>query len=616
MKLDTLTKLNNKKKMWISPKHPLYFETVDFKVRYGAGIFVHAQANHTVNTLNNFELQRLLTIGLGLEGKDIAKLIHFAQVGERIVDDVIGILDEPLKKLLYLMDLVNVSMRTTPFSEIENQSIRTYVEFLHIEEEQYKLLYEFVKAASTYNSEMCIKVFEQMLNKDMNVTMSELKYYIPEIAYITKIDNKIVKKGSNLRLVDNCEIRDTIVVPSGTTLNIANAVIQMYGTIVVDGGVLIIRDSKLINRSDDNESMIVVKNFSEVEVYNSELDCKYMGSAIYQDNGKLICENSKIYHTTKTSAIRFWGTDLQIQGTSFCNCYTLGDGAAVLVENGSGIIKSCTFKNCEASNGGAIYCNDGIMIMDCTFHQCNGLQYGAAIYYNGEIKLNITNCDYDNCLPEKEEVIQYLGGVDEYAVHKEYTIKVPTILDKPICVEENGLLTIIGAKVYINKRIDCKGLLSIKNSHVIAGENVGRDVFVLIRARGCKVENSEFDGRLRSGIFRGTGTRIMIESSIFRNTANGRAVFDPFEPIIKSCIFSYCLNGGISSCSGTITDNLFVNCRGKSGAGVLMYGTKGEIKDCKFIRCVADYSGGAIDMTLGNIAKDCDYDECKPDNIS
>ncbi|BCN30252.1 right-handed parallel beta-helix repeat-containing protein [Anaeromicropila herbilytica] len=610
MKLDTLTKLNNKKKMWISPKHPLFFESLDFKIKYAAGVFVHAALNKTVNTLNNFELQRLLNIGLGLNGKEMANVINLAQKKEDIVGDIIELLDEPVKKYLFLLDISSVAMRSTELCEEEMESIKNYLELLHIEVETFELLYDFIKCSTNFDSDNCIKVFEKMIDKELSITMSELKYYIPEIAYVTKIDSKIMKKGMNLRLVDNCEIKETIIVPTGTTLYIANAVIHMYGTIIVDGGKLVIRDSKLVNKDQESDTLIVVKNFSEVEIYNTNFDCRYMGSAIDQDNGKLKVIDSKFFHTTKKSAIRFWGSEIHIENSLFHDCLTNKDGAALKIETGNGIIKGCTFENCEAKNGGAIDTRDGIMILNSKFSKCSAKGYGAAIFYHGEVKSNVSHCEYIKCRPEKEELIQYITSNEEKVIDHEYTIIVSTILDQPLRITSLGVLAINNATVYVEKTIICSGVLIIKNSNIIAGNDVGRDIFVITRARGVNISQSEFDGHLRAGIFCATGSRMQVSDCIFRNTSGGRAIFDAFEPEIRGCIFSYCLGGALNACSGKITDSVFVSTRAKNGAAILMYGAKGEIGNCKFVKCISDYSGGAIDATLGNTIRDCEYEDC------
>ena len=90
----------------------------------------------------------------------------------------------------------------------------------------------------------------------------------------------------------------------------------------------------------------------------------------------------------------------------------------------------------------------------------------------------------------------------------------------------------------------------------------------------------------------------------------GRAVFNAYQPQIISCIFNYCQNGGIHCQGGTIQHCLFVNCRGKSGAGVTMVGKKGLIRQTQFVRCISDISGGAVDRAVGNQMTECEFTDC------
>lgn len=616
MKIDTLTKLNNKKKMWISPKHPLFFESLDFKVIYSAGIFMHAVLNKSVNTLNNFELERLMMKGFGLSSKEAAAVIKLTKEEKQIVDKVIAILNTTLKKYLFLLDLISVSIRSNEMSEEEKQSIMIFSELLKIDSKKVQLFFDFMNHAFRLDTDKCIKTYAVMIQTKMPITISELKYYIPEIEYVTTIDNKRVKPGSTLLLVDNCKIMDSIIIPKGTTLHIESAVIQMFGTIIVDGGKLIIRDSKLSNESKDNNTLIYVKNYSEVEIYHTLIDCKSLGSAINQENGNLRIEDCKIYHTTIYSAIKFWGNQITIKGTAFKGCFSVSVGGAIQVQSGRGLITDCSFEDCEAKNGGAIFSTNEIMIFTCRFKYCKVIEFGPAIYYKGEVKSNIVGCEYYECYPEREEVIQYLGGIEESLVSKEYTIKVSTILDRPIRVTELGIINITDCVIYMNRSITCSGILNIKNAKLIANKMNEGSLFHLERSRGCLIESSEFDGSMKVGIIWTIGTRLHVHNSLFRNSANVRAIYDVYEPIIVNCIFSNCIKGAINTCAGEIRNCSFINCREKSGAGVLIYGFGGKLEHCKFVRCVSEYSGGAIDKSSGTSVIDCTFEECKPDDMN
>ena len=53
MIVDNLTKFNQKKKLWMTPKHPMYIRSVDFKILYGAAILIQAEIDSFSNPLNN-----------------------------------------------------------------------------------------------------------------------------------------------------------------------------------------------------------------------------------------------------------------------------------------------------------------------------------------------------------------------------------------------------------------------------------------------------------------------------------------------------------------------------------------------------------------------------------
>jgi hypothetical protein len=617
MRLDILTKFKYKKKMWITPRHPLYFEALEAKVLYGTGVFMHAGLNKTVNTLNNFELERLLTKGLGLSSKEMTTIIRLAREEKRILDQLLEYLKTPSSKYLFLLDLANVSMRSTPLSEEELQSIRVFSELLGVSEKERQLIIRFIQSAFASDAKNCISIYERMQLEKMQLSMTELKYYMPELDYVTRIEEKILTKGDTLQLVDQCEIRQSIQVTQGSTLCIANATIELYGVIVVDGGTLKIQKSKLIRKSDDNRPFIIVKNYSNVIIEDTEMDCRYISSAINQNNGNLTLTGCKIQNARVNSAVLFWGDQINIMNSTFHDCYTTQNGAAILIQNGSGQIKTCKFYDCDANNGGAIYASNRIMIMDCRFHSCAAKEYGAAIFYHGEVKSNISDCVYSNCYPEKEEIIQYIGDLPEKVIRQEYQIHVSTLLDCKLIVEELGVLEIENAVIFSNFTIQCEGILNMKHSKIIAKKFNGRDLINVSNARGCNISYCDFNGSGMAGALCAKGSRVKIRHSIFRNTAEGRAVFNPLSPSIYDCTFSYCLGGAIYTQGGKIENCTMINCRAKSGAGILMYGNnKGEIVNCKFIRCISDYSGGAIDKTGIPYIAECQFEECKPNNIS
>lgn len=615
IKTDVLTKFNRKKKSFMSPKHPLFFEETEHKISYCAGIFAQAALNKSSSTLNNYELERLMVKGLGLEPKEIALIIRKVTEEERITDTLLLNIVDPLEQYLYLMDLLNVSLRKEEMSIEEKEAINKYRVLFHVSEEIFGILAAFIQAAYQSDIDQCLMNFAKMQQLGLPLTMTELKYYMPDMEFITQIEDKSIIPGKETRIVDACTIKDKLIIPKDSILVLDHAVINLNGTIVVDGGTLIIRDTTIVNKAEVSNSLIEVKSYSDVVIENSVIDCRYVGSAINQKNGKLSIKNTKVYHTTRNSAIKFWGDQIEVNTCSFRKCYTVENGAAIQIQQGKGNVTNSTFVECEAKNGGAIFVGTQIMVTCCSFRRCCALEHGGAIYYNNEVKSNVLDCQYFDCSPEGEELIQYLHGTDEKVVEKEYSIRIPTILDIPIRVTELGILNIDHTVLYLRQGVQCRGILEIKGARIIADNLVQRDIFDICRSRGCVIDQSEFDGKGMNSAFRATGSRMIVRHSMFRNIKNGRAIYDAMEPKITNSVFSYCQDGAIYSCAGEIRNCLFINCRQKSGAGIMMYGSRGIITDSRFVRCVSEYSGGAIDKSGGHRINQCEFKECKPDNI-
>jgi len=226
------------------------------------------------------------------------------------------------------------------------------------------------------------------------------------------------------------------------------------------------------------------------------------------------------------------------------------------------------------------------------------------------------DCQYIECYPQGEEIIQYLHGHDEKVIDKDYRISIASIIDIPIRVSELGILSFNHVVVYLRQQVQSRGIIEIKGSRILADGLKQRDMFDISRSRGCVIDHSEIDGRATNAGFRATGSRMIVIHAIFRNIKNGRAIYDAMEPKITNTIFTYCQDGAIYSCAGVIAKCLFINCRQKSGAGIIMYGSRGEIKECRFVRCISEYSGGAIDKSGGHRIENCEFTECKPNNIA
>lgn len=617
MILDTLTKFNMRRKLWMTPEHPLSTKPRGFKVMYSAALILQAQVVKKSGMLNNYELERLVKAGFKMDSTDFAWALRTSGDNAAVVDYLLDNLKTDRERSFFIMDLVNVSINDGDIEEDSRKSIELFAKMFGVPSERTSLLQRFIEYAYGEDIRECQRFAALIEERVPGIGITDLKYYIMQITETTDFTQKLLDEKKNFRLIDRCNIYEDIVLSEGMTLVIDNAVVRIFGNILLDGGHLVINNSKIIRKSDNHRACINLRaRGSSAELYSAQADCRNYGMLIRAEEGTVIIENSNIYHTSRGAAVRFWGKELAVKGTGFYECYSPEDGGAVMARGGKAVIEDCHFHDCEAKRGGAIYGTNGTVISGCSFTRCNVAEYGAAVYYSGSLDGKSSGLGYSDCHPSGAEIVQHLTSQREIIIKGEYHIGVSTIIDCPVSVGLGGRLVIENANIYLNYPLRCSGSLIINNARIVSNHLEDGDMVYLDNAKECSIHHCELDGMLKTGGVNLLNTRISITKSLFRNMEGGRAVYNAYQPEISDCIFNFCQKGAIYSQGGNIERCVFINCRAKSGAGVQMYGRKGIIKNCIFRRCVSEYSGGAVDRVAGMRVEKCTYEDCKPDNIS
>ncbi|MDE6852482.1 MAG: hypothetical protein K2J67_08335, partial [Lachnospiraceae bacterium] len=106
---DILTKFNEQKRLWMTPKHSFYLRPSRFKEYYGAALFLQAQRSKNCNVMNNLELERILQVGLGLSGGQMTTVIQLAGEESDVLDHVSDLIVSEHDKILFMLDLLAVS---------------------------------------------------------------------------------------------------------------------------------------------------------------------------------------------------------------------------------------------------------------------------------------------------------------------------------------------------------------------------------------------------------------------------------------------------------------------------------------------------------------------------
>ncbi len=614
MLIGNITKLHYKKKAWITPRHPLFLEPDSYKIYYAAAVIMQAKMNREYDVLHNFEVERLLYRGLGLNQQQINEAMELSKDASTVMDYLYEKNRLGNKNYFLMLDLFNVSTYEKDRSREEEEFLHLFVRMLDIRDDCVLICRKFIEAAYKENEGLCRSIYHSMEQEEMNISLMDLKYYIMTLYDTFHCTQSMLEEKKELRLVDRCQIEEDLILKPGMRLIFDRAVVRIYGNIALQGGELIIEDSRIIRKSDSHRACINIHSTGVVKVIRTEVDCRNFGMFIRAQDGTILMKDCEIYHTTRGAAIRFWGELLEIENCYFHHCYSPEDGGAIMMRGGTAKITKSRFRYCEAGKGGAVYGIEKLQIDDCKFEKCYASEFGAALYYVGSLEGKASQLYYEECFPQGEETIQYLNDPKGIDIHSNYEIKISTILDCEIDIFPQGMLQVQDAVLYLRHPIRCRGSLSMKNVRLQSMYLEQKDMIILEHAKNCYLSGCILDGMgVHGGIF-STGTRIEIEDCTFCNIKGGRAVFNASTPSIKRCIFNYCQDGGIHCQGGTIEECLFVNCRAKNGAGIMMLSKKGLIKECRFVRCISDVTEGAIDRSLGTQVVRCEFQDCQAGN--
>ena len=612
---DTLAKLKKKRKELMTVRHPLYFMDVDEKVIYCAALFLQLKINESSNPLNHFEFNRLLVQGLCLPNDIISRILEESKDKQNLVEKLFKILDDPQKKYIFMLDLNNLCMKENGLSDEEKEAFSIFGKMLNLSLEQMSFIQKFILSAYYEETEQCMKCYESMSQFDMDLTMNQLKYYIPSIPYINVIEGRSLKTLEEMELRDQCTIYGNIIVKEGTSLIMADANVLLFGQIIVDGGQLLIYNSTLEYKGTENIPLISVKSYSRLVINKGRFLCNNRSGGIKQTNGSLHIRQSEFYDANTHQAILFSGENAIITQCKFSNCYVRGKGAAIYKKSGRANISQCNFYSCRANNGGAIYAKKGTRITECKFKNCKALKFGNSIYFYGEIENRISHCMFETGIMDAKEVVQFIPKEIRCRISGEKWLKFSTIFEAGFYVEPGAVLNVENARIFLGQPAIVLGSINMSRCYVAPYQLKGRDIIEISNATMSEFENTVFDGDGKCSIFHATGTKLYLKNCILKNTVGGRAIYQCTDSKILNCIFSFCEEGGIYMLSGVIKDCKFINCRGDKGAGIEVKGNRTVIEGCRFTRCIARMTGGAIHALGGNQVLDCAYKECKPNSI-
>lgn len=300
MILDTLTKFNMRRKLWMTPEHPLCTMPQDFKVMYSAALIMQAQVTKKTRLLDNYELERLVKAGFKMDSSGFAWALRISSDKASVIDYLLDNLKQDRERAFLIMDIINVSINDGNIEEDSRNSIRLFAKTFSVPQERLALLQRFIEYAYNEDIKECQRFAALIEERVPGIGITDLKYYIMQLTETTDFTQKILDEKKNFRLIDRCNIYEDIVLNRGMSLTIDNAVVRIFGNILLNGGQLIINNSKIVRKSGSHRACINLwAAGSRVELSSVEADCRNYGMFIRAEEGTVIIENSNIYRTSR-----------------------------------------------------------------------------------------------------------------------------------------------------------------------------------------------------------------------------------------------------------------------------------------------------------------------------
>ena len=222
----------------------------------------------------------------------------------------------------------------------------------------------------------------------------------PSIVLKDSYGSMVIDAGEKLILDKPTSIQGTIQVKNGGILIIQGAAISLKGRIIVDGGRLDVRKSRIQIKEIMDGFALDIVNSAVISIEDTRIIGNYLCGLIKQEGGHLIIRSSQLKCAGKERGILFRGKSISLLRVTMEDCQ---QGAVANSGNSRLLAKECQFMACMAEHGGAIHSDstEDVRINQCVFKHCKADFLGGAVYFSykkyGQF---VTDCILEDCEPE------------------------------------------------------------------------------------------------------------------------------------------------------------------------------------------------------------------------
>ncbi len=381
--------------------HPLEAESDEFKYLYCFGLATSFCKNEQLYKEVRFIFEIIIDL-LGLHENYKTRILQDVEKDfDYRIYQVFEAMDTKEKKYSFFIDLIRMEFMTLWGQEYFQKVMDVYMEVFGITKTEKDFLQKFWQCAQKHEMEMAISLYREFNKNGYYISFKLLTYMYPTLVLKDNFGSMVIEAGEKLILDKPTSIKGNIQVRNGGSLVIHGAAVSLQGKILVDGGRLDIRKSRIQIKEIEGGFGINISNSAVTSIEDTRIIGNYLCGLIKQEGGHLIIRNSELRCAGKERAITFSGKSMSLLRVTMEDCQ---NGAVENSGNSRLLAKGCQFSECVAEHGGAIHSDsmEDVRINQCTFRRCKAGFLGAAVYFSykkyGQF---VTDCVLEDCEPEE-----------------------------------------------------------------------------------------------------------------------------------------------------------------------------------------------------------------------
>ncbi len=408
-KMDVLEYLKSRQNELERVNHPFIHRNLNFRYLYSYGVGVLALGSmKSMSELGGRFEYFMECIALPKEQREQI-VVDINNHFEFRLTECIKILKTKEVQYCFLIDLYLLYNRAEWSLEYCRKVIENYVEIFHTSEPEIAFFEEFNDAAVKRDGRRARDYYHRFLDMGFDISYKMLRYFFPDFTEEDEYTDVTVFAGKTFCLDKPTKIQGDIIVERGGSLLIDGADVTINGAVLIDGGRIRMKDTRLYIEHCERDSFLTVRDAAVVRIENVVIDCNGQCGFLRQKSGRLLIEETEFLHSVNERMIEFYGTYAEFLRCSFSE----GEKGFIFAGGASQMkIANCDFFHANAEYGGAIFSDsiDDIVVEECSFRSCTAKYLGAAVYFKHfKLGQTVKDCVCRDCYPKENAVFNSYG---------------------------------------------------------------------------------------------------------------------------------------------------------------------------------------------------------------